>query len=56
MRRVSVAKLSSTERQSPRLNLRQSTRVGVWNVMSISEVRDKRTGQRAVTYLSYLRN
>ena len=46
MRRASGAKLSSTERLSPRLNLRRSTRVGAWNVMSLSEVRDKRTSQR----------
>ena len=45
MRRASGAEVSSTERLSPRLNLRRSTRVGAWNVMSLSEVRDKRTGQ-----------
>ena len=42
MRRASGADVSSTERLSPRLNLRRSTRVGAWNVMSLSEVRDKR--------------
>ena len=46
MRRSSGAEVSSTKRLSPRLNLRRSTRVGAWNVMSLSEVRDKRTGQR----------
>ena len=46
MRPASGAEVSSTERLSPRLNLRRSTRVGAWNVMSLSEVRDKRTSQR----------
>ena len=40
------AKVSSNERLSPRLNLSRSTRVGAWNVMSQSEVHDKRTGQK----------
>ena len=45
MRRASGAKVSSTERHSPRMNLRRSTRVGAWNVMFVgSEVSDKRTG------------
>ena len=44
MRRASGAEVSSTERLS-RLNLRQSTRVGAWNVLSLSDVGDKRTGQ-----------
>ena len=46
MRRVSGAKVSSSDRLSPRLNLRRSTRVGAWKVMSLCEVRDKPTGQR----------
>ena len=46
MRRLSGAEVSYTKRLSPRLNLRRSTRVGAWNVMFMSEVRDKRTGQR----------
>ena len=46
MRRGSGAEVSSTKCLSPRLNLRRSTRVGAWNVMSLSEVRSKRTGQR----------
>ena len=46
MRRASGAKVSSIERLSPRLNLRRSTRMGAWNVMSLSEVRDKSTDQR----------
>ena len=46
MRLTSDDEVSSTKRLSPRLNLRRSTRVGAWNVMSLSEVRDKRTGQR----------
>ena len=46
MRRASGGEVPSTKRLSPRLNLRQSTRVGAWNVMSLSEVRDNRTGQR----------
>ena len=46
MRRASGANVPSTVRLSPRLNQRRSTRVGAWNVMSLSEVRDKRTGQR----------
>ena len=41
MRRASGAEVSSTECLSPRLNLRRSTQVGAWNVMSLSEVRDK---------------
>ena len=45
MRRASGAEVSSTERLSPRLNLRRSIRLGAWNVISLSEVRDKRTGQ-----------
>ena len=44
MRRPSDAKLLSNERLFPRLNLRRSTGVGAWNVMSLYEVRDKRTG------------
>ena len=42
----SGAEVSPTERLSPRLNLRRSTRSGAWNVMSLSEVRYKRTGHR----------
>ena len=45
MRRASDENMSSTVHLSPRLNLRRTTRVGAWNVMSLSEVRDKRTGQ-----------
>ena len=45
MRRASNAEVSN-ELLFPRLNLRRSTRVGAWNVMSLSEVRGKRTGQR----------
>ena len=37
------AEVSSTERLSPRLNVRPSTRLSAWNVMSLSEVRDNRT-------------
>ena len=43
MRRASDAEVSSTERLSPRLYLRRSSRVGAWNAMSLSdEVRDER--------------
>ena len=42
---VSVAALF-IERLFPRLHLRRSTRVGAWNRMFRSEVRDKRTDQR----------
>ena len=38
--------MSATERLSPRLKLGRSTGVGAWKVMSLSEVRDKRAGQR----------
>ena len=46
MRRTSGAEVSSTERLSLRLNLRRLTRVGTWKVKSLSEVRDKRTGEK----------
>ena len=46
MSRASGAEVSSRERLSPRLNLRGSTRVGAWNVMFLSEVRDECTRQR----------
>ena len=46
MRRASGAEASYTERRFPRLKLRRSTRVGAWNVMSLSEVRDKHTDLR----------
>ena len=36
----------STKRLFPRLNLRRSTAVGAWNVMSLYEVCGKRTCQR----------
>ena len=48
MRCASGADVSATERLSPRLNLRRSTRAGAWNVNDlpqVSEVRDERTGQ-----------
>ena len=46
MYRASGAEVSPTERQSSRLNIRRSTSVGASIVMSVSEVRDKRTGHR----------
>ena len=46
MGHASGAEVSTTEHLSSRLNLRRSTRVGTWNVMSLSEVPGKRTGQR----------
>ena len=40
IRRANCAEVqNSTERLSPRLHLRGSTRVGAWNVMFLSEVR-----------------
>ena len=56
MRRASAAEVSSTERLSPRLNLRRSTQVGASNVISLSVVYGKHTGQRTVTYSKDLRN
>ena len=46
MRRATGEEVSYTERLFPRLNLRQSNRVGACNVVSLSEVHDKRTDQR----------
>ena len=46
MRRASGGEVASTERLSPRRRLRRSTWVGAWNVMYLSEVRDKRTGEK----------
>ena len=46
MLRASGADVSSIEYLCPRLNLRRSTRVGAWNVMLSSEVRDELTSQR----------
>ena len=46
MRRASDAEMSPTERVSRRLDRSRSNRVGDCNVMSLFEVRDKRTGQR----------
>ena len=45
MRRGTGAELSN-ERLSPRLHLRRLTPAGAWNVMSVFEVHDERTGQR----------
>ena len=46
MHHASGAEVSATERMFTRLNLRRSTPVGAWNVMVLSEVRDKSTGHR----------
>ena len=46
MPRASGAKVSSTERLSPRLNLRRSTRMGAWDLMSLSEVGNEHINHR----------
>ena len=45
MRRASGAEVSPTEPLSPWLYLRRPTRLGAWNVMLLSKVRNKRTDQ-----------